>query len=152
MKEFLLSVVSVALICAICQKIPKFSGFRSLICFMCGIIMLVTLIRPILGIEIPSIHDLNFWNDGRSICQQGENLARQAIKESIISRTEAYILKEARLLGAEVAVQVSVTDDTIPIPDQVTIRGSVSPYARSRLQQILKEDLSIGLEEQYWID
>ena len=70
----------------------------------------------------------------------------QFIKE----RTQSYILDKAQSLNAVLDVEVTLSDDEIPVPVKVCITGKVSPYARGRLENLIIEDLGIEKENQIW--
>ena len=80
----------------------------------------------------------------------GEQQAKSALRESIKQRTEAYILDKAKTLAAQVAVEVTLSNEAIPVPIAVRISGNISPYARMQLQTILQEELGIPKEAQAW--
>jgi hypothetical protein len=46
---------------------------------------------------------------------------------------------------------VYLSEDTIPVPISVEIRGSVSPYGKQQLTKLLEEELGIAKENQLWI-
>jgi hypothetical protein len=87
---------------------------------------------------------------GSSLVTEGENSSRQAMAKRIKEKTEAYILDKANSLDARVSVTVSLTEDTVPVPCGVILRGSISPYARMRLKEIITQDLGIPEEGQTW--
>ena len=81
----------------------------------------------------------------------GEEVSADEINTIITEQTLAYILDKAESFGARLEVEVQIARDGTYRPKAVTLRGSVSPYAKSRLQQIIEEDLQISKEDQQWI-
>ena len=69
----------------------------------------------------------------------------------IKGETEAYILDKAASLGVELEVDVLLEDMYPMAPKTVRLSGSVSPYVRNRLQNIIAEELGISKENQIWI-
>jgi hypothetical protein len=59
-------------------------------------------------------------------------------------------LDKAQALNTALEVEVTLSDDEIPIPVKVRLSGKVSPYAKGRLQQIISEELGIERENQIW--
>jgi hypothetical protein len=55
-------------------------------------------------------------------------------------------------MGAEVEVEVTLSDDSTQVPCAVTITGMVSPYLKQRLSEMIEEDLQIKREDQHWIN
>ena len=78
-------------------------------------------------------------------------MAAREINAIIIEQLQAYILDKAADLGAELEVEILMPDDGSGQPQGVVLRGAVSPYAKTRLQQIIAEDLDIAKEKQQWI-
>ena len=77
-------------------------------------------------------------------------MTKEAIAAGIKSRTQAYILDKAMALELQLQVEVVLSEDEIPVPEEVRLAGKASPYAKARLQQIIKEDLGIDKEHLIW--
>ena len=59
-------------------------------------------------------------------------------------------MDKAAALGIRVSVEVILADGDLPVPEQVLIKGAVSPYAKQKLTRMLSEDLGIAEEDQTW--
>lgn len=151
MRGFLLSIVCGALMCAVLQKIPKFSGFRNLISYLCAIFLTVCFLKPIVSIKIPSNNMQALWDEGSVFQAQGEEIATKSLKAIITERLEAYILEKAKTYGAEITVDIELSQGDMPQPIGVTINGQLSPYARAQLKELIHDELSIPPEAQTWI-
>ena len=81
---------------------------------------------------------------------EGEQQTKTALARLIKQRTCAYILDKAQALNVALEVEVTLSDDDIPVPEAVRLKGKVSPYAKGRLQTIIAEDLGIEKERQTW--
>jgi hypothetical protein len=77
-------------------------------------------------------------------------MTTDAIRASIKARSEAYILDKAAELALSVEVEVTLSNDEIPLPVSVRVSGKASNYAKSRLQAIITQDLGINKEHQVW--
>ncbi len=150
---FLLRITASALLCGIVRSLPVTGIAAKLMKLLTGVFMLVTLILPLKDIFLPQFGgNLNALKyDAQQIIGSAQTQTRQELQEIIISETEAYILDKAKNLGAELTVEVSVDDSDLPMPCAVTVRGSISPYAKQQLQQIICSDLGIDTEDQKWI-
>jgi hypothetical protein len=117
-----------------------------------GLVMTVTVLSPLVGISFDSMGELTreYEKIAAEAVLKGENSTRDALEKSITASLEAYILEKAEDMGAKVQVKVTVSGDTFPVPETVTIAGPVSPYVKSRLQKIIKEDLGVLEENQTW--
>ena len=129
--------------------VPEGTG-RKLLRLVCGMILTLCVLGPISGAELP---DSLPWPDtacAESIVERGKQQARLAVAERIKEQTEAYILDKADGLGAEVTVEITLTEQSPAVPDSAVIGGSVSPYVRGRLERILAQELGIPKERQQW--
>ena len=77
-------------------------------------------------------------------------MAMDAYRQGIIIRTESYILEKAKALNCDLQVEVILSSDATPVPEQVRISGSISPYAKQAISTMLTEDLGIDREAQIW--
>ena len=76
----------------------------------------------------------------------GKDLYRDSIKQAL----EAYILDEVRRLECQLTVEVILSEEELPIPQQVRLTGDISPYNRQKLSNFLSEQLGVAREEQIW--
>lgn len=153
MKQYLLSVIASGIIFSIAQQLVGNKGTIAVsIKFITGIFLAITVISPLLGISLKNMSDLfsAVESEAGSIVASAET-ANNAQQHFIIKdKLEAYILEEATSLGADISVDVSVSDDTIPLPVSVTIEGQVAPYTRSHLSSFIEKNLGISKEHQLW--
>lgn len=153
LRQYLLSVTAAALVCAVVQKLLSKKGTAASIGKMLtGLFLAFTVISPFARLEIGSLSDITkgFESDAADAVAAGQSSTRNAIAQGIITRTQAYILDKAAELNVELTVEVTVSDDDIPVPVKVRLSGDVSPYAKQRLQTIISDDLSIAKEDQIW--
>lgn len=151
--EYLLSVTGAAIICAVVLRLLAGKGSAAAIGKMvAGIFMALTVIGPITQVRLSDALELlpDISADAQAAVAQGEASAKNALREGISAQVEAYILDKAAQLGVALTVEVELTEDTIPVPVRVRLSGNVSPYAKTRLQSILRDDLGIDKENQIW--
>ena len=91
----------------------------------------------------------DFRHQAQQAVQKGEAYSNSVLRKSITDRVQAYILDKAVEMGANIQVQVILSDDAYPVPEQVCIQGDISPYARNQLKHIL-EELGVAEENQIW--
>ena len=149
-KSYIFSVVASSMIAALSFRL---AGTKApVIKLIASLFLAFTVIRPIADIDpsdlissIPrTISNVTASNNDWGTA------GAQALREGIQAQTEAYILREADLLGAHIDVEVRLSEDEIPVPEAIMIHGSVSPYERSKLTQILSSELGIGKEAVKW--
>ncbi|MBE6923682.1 MAG: hypothetical protein E7466_00380 [Ruminococcaceae bacterium] len=154
MKQYLLSVLSAAIISAVVLKLMGDKGSRGAVGkLVVGLFLTFTVISPIRAV---SIDDWTNLPDSYTVAAQeavaaGEAQTKSALQQSIKQSCEAYILDKARGLDVALEVEVTVSDDPIPIPVSVRLRGRVSPNAKTKLSDLIEKDLGVSKEEQSWI-
>lgn len=117
-----------------------------------GIFMALTVISPIAQVELSDLWNLipDVTADASQATADGLAAAKKALAEGISTRVEAYILDKAAQMGVSLTVRIALSDDAIPVPQKVWLQGNVSPYAKSRLQTVMEQELGIDKENQIW--
>ena len=154
MREYILSVIAAALISAIVACLVSGNTIAGkMMRLLCGILMVVTVITPLARISFHSVSDflsdINF--DADTYVSEGERIADNEINAIIKNQSEAYILDKATRMGLEIAVEVELDDSDNSIPCQVTITGTISPYAKGVLSEYITDYLGIPKECQQWM-
>ena len=151
--QYIRSVTGAALIGAVVLRLLEGKGSAAVVGKMLvGIFMVLTVLCPISKVRLDSQeHWLpEFSAEAAAAVQQGEDAAKKALAESISSRVEAYILDKAAQMDVSLQVIVELSEDAIPLPVRVRLQGNISPYAKSKLQAIIQNDLGIDKEKQVW--
>ncbi len=153
-RQYLLSVISAALLCAILDGILGKKGTLGAVTkLVCGIFMMLTIVGPWANIRLDGFLDTvdGLSLDGEMVSAQASAEARESMAAVIKEQTEAYILDKAKSMGVQLTVEVSLDGSDVPLPVGVTISGSISPYGKRKLTEIISQDLGIEAEEQIWI-
>lgn len=152
-KIYLLGIVGAAVICGIITRFVGEKGTQgAMVKLIAGLFLTFTVIRPIANIRLDGWSDFaDLYSDsGVEAAAAGERMTKDALRSSIKAQTEAYILDKAAALALNLEVDVTLSDDEIPIPATVRLSGKSSPYAKLRLQAIITQDLGIDKEHQIW--
>lgn len=152
-KAYLLAIVGAAVICGIVTRLVGDKGTQgAMVKLIAGLFLTFTVIRPIADIRLDGLADFaDLYSDaGAQAAAAGERMTKDALRASIKSRSEAYILDKAADLGLELRVDVTVSDDQIPFPTAVCLSGKTSPYAKAHLQAVITQELGIDKEHQVW--
>ena len=150
MKSYLISVCIAAVICSIfCNVIPGKGSNGVLLKLLSGLFMLYTLLSPLVTLRLQAFTE--YWEalslDAESAVNAGTISAETEKEMIIMQKTQAYILEKAKSLGAQLSVEVLLSDG---IPNEVHIGGAVSPYVKSQITALITNDLGIGAEAQHW--
>lgn len=150
-----LSVVTAAVIVGILASLThEKNGVGVLIRMICGLFLALHLISPFTQLDFDVIASFteNFSAEGDLVAAGGTEMASEARRTIIIEQTQAYILDKAEHLGAALEVEVNLTQEEIPVIDSVRLQGSISPYAKIKMQQMMEADLDVPKERQIWIE
>lgn len=151
--QYIRSITGAALISAVVMRLLDGKGSAAAIGkILVGIFMALTVIGPIAQVELSDVWDFlpDVSVDAQDAATDGQTAAKNALAEGISARVEAYILDKAAQMDVSLTVQVELSEDAIPVPKRVRLQGNISPYAKSRLQSIIREDLGIDKENQIW--
>ena len=154
MEGYILSVVASAVICSGLRALFGSKGSTAaLLQTICGIYMALVLVVPLKDIDFSVYTDYfsGIMEEAEAAAEEGENSALQELSKRIKEETEAYILDKAVSLGADVSVEVSLSGSTPPTPNQITVKGAVSPYVKKVLSGYIEEQLGIPEEAQTWM-
>ena len=151
--EYILTVTAAAVICSVIKSVAgadKATG--KIIKIIAGAFMTVTLVSPFLDFSMRNIADIfaDYEVSGIEFSEYGNQMAADAAGEIIKNKTEAYILNEASNLDLDITVDVTLSGSDPPVPYQVSIAGTVSPYKKSVLSHMMTTDLGILVENQLW--
>lgn len=152
-RGYILSVICVGILCALVQLLVTGSGsVQSVIRFVSGIVLSVCVITPALDLENIELNTMfdTILADRQWIVEEGKQAAANELSQSLKEQTQAYILSKADAMGMAVRVDVTVSNTVPPIPESVTIIGSVSPYGKMQLSQYISTELGIEKEHQIW--
>lgn len=147
-REYLLSVTAVALIGGV---IRSMTGDKGLVQLLCGIFLLLTVIRPVSDFSIRELpFDLrDLKQDAEAVVSDGEDYAQAAMERHIKEQCQAYILDKAKVYDSSVTADFILDDSLMPVG--CIIRGELSAYAREQLSEFLENDLGISREAQQWV-
>ena len=150
MRAYILSVIAAALVTAVLGTLAGSGPMGKLFKLLAGIFMALTVVSPLLQVEVPDPEAwfASYTHAGQAAAAQGAEMAEEAQQAFIKTQVETYILDKAALYGAELAVEAALDGEGIPVG--VTLTGEISPYAKERLVQIIREDLGLGEEAQQW--
>lgn len=154
MGEYIIRVIAVALICGVITTLTDKKGAAtSLIRMLCGIFLALTVLAPITNIRLLDFQSLteDVSRDGAAAVAIGEEMAAEARRTFIKEQARTYILDKAALLQLELEVEVTLSQEYPYKPESVQIRGSASPYGKTRLASAIEEGLGIRKEDQHWI-
>lgn len=150
LRQYVISIICAALICSILIGIVPKGTSKELLRMLCGLFLTLTVIQPISRIELDTIFQFytSFADEAKDAASAGEEMAADAIADSIKGQLETYILNKAEVMNTQISVNVTIGEDYLPISAKLS--GKISPYTRRQLETILESDLGITKENQLW--
>lgn len=149
-REWLASIVVVALLLSVSQALIPAGTMRKIASFTGGLVLLTALLRPVLGADLERLH-LDMGDYEAAIEARRAELevgGKEAMAELIEERTAAYISDKATALGLSVEawVETETGEDGVPVPVSVRLRGPRS----EELAAYIEGELGIPRERQVW--
>ena len=150
---YLITIIIATIISGICTSlVPGASGRSNLIRAICGIFVAFTVVKPLTNIRINDFS--SYWYaveyEAEAAALLGEESAHAEASAIIKEQLESYIIQKANELGAEIAVQIKLTDQYPPTPVSAKIDGTISPYNKKILCTYISEQINIPEEQQIW--
>ncbi len=154
LQQYLLSVTGAAMICGVVLRLlPQKGTAATMGKMLAGIFLAFTVIRPLGAFQIGKLEDFtaDLQAEAADAVAAGQADTVSSLQSIIKDQCEAYILDKAHDLGLQLTVEITLSSDDLPVPVAVRLQGNAGPYARSRLETILQDDLGISKEHQVWI-
>lgn len=154
MREYLLSVTAGAVLCGVLSSLTGEKGSQAgIFRLVSGLFLCFLVISPLTRVQLTDLTDLagELLTDGEIAAQDGADHYKESLRRIITDETRSYIMDKARSYGAEIQVEITLSEDDPPVPQTCVIQGRLSPYVRQQLKKILIQDLGIPEENQTWI-
>ena len=154
LKGWLLSVLTVSLICALAEAMTKPGPTGRVVRLICGMALLCGVLLPLTGgpeggeaALRPSWED---WTAGDRDALQ-EQLNRE-MKALIEARCEAYIQDKGREMNAEVRLRIrcTETENGVFVPAEAEILSPLPGPVRAEVKRLLEQELGVPAERQNW--
>ena len=153
-REYLLSVTAAAVLCGVLNRLMgEKTSFSGLLRMISGLFLCFMVISPIARLDLSDFSRLaqDIIPGGQSAVTEGQEIRQESLGQIIRDEARAYIMDKARAYGADIQVEVILSEEDPPRPQGCIISGAVSPFVRQQLQKILVTELMIPEENHQWI-
>lgn len=153
LREYLLALIACALLTALCMALLPQGGVRRAGGFVCGLLLLLCTIRPVLRLDSGALAQaVSRAAMQAEAARTGVEVRNRTLVAAIIKENcEAYILDKAAELGVAVTADVTVAgEDTYPYPAAVRLCGDAAPQQQLALTRWIAASLAIPEEAQTW--
>lgn len=152
--SFLFTIIAACVIAAVAKQLLHGSShYKALGNFICGVFVLLSALSPFIDHswmgELPDEYDFSQQID--TISYDAQMYRKEAMQQSIISQTQAYVWNKAQALSLDIDFDITLCNDYPYAPCEIQIIGHVSPYAKTKLSNFLEKDIGIPKEAQTWI-
>ena len=118
-RQYILSLCAAAMICGIIKSLSDKMGASSkMIQALCGVFLTITAIRPLLSFQISDISNVSwpYHTEAEKITTDALREAEEARDTIIIDQLKAYIMDKAASLGAQIDVEILLTEENNSLP------------------------------------
>ena len=152
-RQYALSLICGAMILGILLDLSEKAGFSKQLRLVGSIFLTGLLVSPLFSLPLRELPQLDeaFQAQAEEAAARGEEIRIRSLSTLIREECEAYILKEARAIGADVDVLVELNNGNPPVPVAVTLRGSFDASSEEQLGKLLADEVGIPKEHQTWI-
>ncbi len=151
--RYLLGVIAACIIASLARQMLSGSKyFKSVGNTVIGIFLLFSILSPVVDMNRSS-WDISQWSfqDGLDqVTTDAELFQQQALRESIMDQTQAYIWNKAEELSLNIALEITLKEEYPYAPCAIQITGPASPYAKSKLSSFIEDEIGIPKEAQTW--
>ena len=155
MNELRMWIFSLIIACLLRSLLPELlpeGTTKSLVKFLCGIAVTMTLLSPLTDARFSLPEDLPYFREEAAFAaEEGETLARESQMAVIKSACESYILDKGSPEDPGILLDLDISPEPPHMPVSARIQGTLSPEEKVTLQRILTEDFSIPKEAQMWM-
>lgn len=156
-RSWVIGITCAAMIVALAESLSPKGAVRKVGRLTGGLVLLLAILQPVMKIDSRDmagiLAEYRAEAAGYSVSLEAENDI--LVKAIIEEETGAYILDKATALGIG-DCQVSVTavseeEGAYPIPDAVTVTGTLTEAQRYALSRQIEADLAIPAERQSYL-
>ncbi|SBW03518.1 Stage III sporulation protein AF [uncultured Eubacteriales bacterium] len=150
-RSWLVGITCAAMIVALAESLSPAGAVHKVGRLTGGLVLLLAILRPVAALDLGDLSGIlaqyRVEAAGYSTLLDDEN--ERLMKAIIEEETSAYILDKAAVLGIEdCTVTVAVADGERPVPEAVTVMGSLTENQQRALSRQIEADLAIPEERQ----
>ena len=150
-RQWLLGITCVALVAALAESLTPPGAVRKVGRLTGGLVLLIAMLHPLMALDQDALTralteyrlELSTYSD------ELEEENRSLMKGIIEERSNAYIQDKAEEMGIQCQISVEVGEEVDwPVPESVTVFGSLSEEQQAELTQAIEVDFAIPAERQ----
>ena len=151
--RYIFSVTTAAIIFSILQSLlHKNSAAAMLVRLIGGLFLTFTVIAPVIVFDLDSILEQSwaYTSHAEDIAAAGQTIAAEQRSQRIKEQCETYIIDKAMSYQTQLDVDITLTNDEMPLPSAVLLKGNISPYVKSIIATWIQDEMGIPEDHQIW--
>lgn len=151
--RYIFSVTTAAIIFSILQSLlHKNSAAAMLVRLIGGLFLTFTVIAPVIDFDLDSILEQSwaYTSHAEDIAAAGQTIAAEQRSQRIKEQCETYIVDKAMSYQTQLDVDITLTNDEMPLPSAVLLKGNISPYVKSIIATWIQDEMGIPEDHQIW--
>lgn len=151
--RYIFSVTTAAIIFSILQSLlHKNSAAAMLVRLIGGLFLTFTVISPVIDFDLDSILEQSwaYTSHAEDIAAAGQTIAAEQRSQRIKEQCETYIIDKAMSYQTQLDVDITLTNDEMPLPSAVLLKGNISPYVKSIIATWIQDEMGIPEDHQIW--
>ena len=150
-RQWLLGITCAALVAALAESLTPPGAVRKVGRLTGGLVLLIAMLHPLMALDQDALTralteyrlELSTYSD--ELEEENRSLKKGIIEE----RSNAYIQDKAEEMGIQCQISVEVGEEgDWPVPESVTVFGSLSEEQQAELTQAIEVDFAIPAERQ----
>ena len=150
-RHWLVGITCAAMLVALAESLIPAGGIRRIARLTGGLVLLAAILNPLLKLDTTALtralteYKLELSAYSADLEEENEILMKDIIEE----QSGAYIQDKAAALGIDCQVTVEADgEEEWPIPQSVTVMGSLTAEQQEALERTIEEDFAIPAERQ----
>ena len=151
--RYIFSVTTAAVIFSILQSLlHKNSAAAILVRLIGGLFLTFTVIAPVIDFDLASILEQSwaYTSHAEDIAAAGQTIAAEQRSQRIKEQCETYIIDKAMSYQTQLDADITLTNDEMPLPSAVLLKGNISPYVKSIIATWIQDEMGIPEDHQIW--
>ena len=155
MNEALRELIALSLILGLALHLCPEGGFKQVLTVLSAALLGMAVLTSFKGLDYDALAlgNAKLHEQEAAIIEDGERASQKLNRLFIEDEYASYILNRAELLGVsdlEIQVQSQWSYEGLWIPYAAQIKGTVGTDDKAALERLLRDDLGIPTERQYW--
>ena len=146
-RHWLVGITCAAMLVALAESLIPAGSIRRIARLTGGLVLLAAILNPLLKLDTTALTEYKLELSAYSADLEEEN--EILMKDIIEEQSGAYIQDKAAALGIDCQVTVEADgEEEWPIPQSVTVMGSLTAEQQEALERTIEEDFAILAERQ----